>query len=168
VREADKIAVAALESLVSEELAQHFAERMLSRHHEPGTCVLEAGAGAHGLFVLVEGKLDLFVGTGERRVAVGSLSPVSFFGKAGFFDRGSSTTSFVAASPVHVLELALVDFEDLAEAQPGRAAELLRGLIALLAERLEDANARLLHQGTAEVDQSMISRLLARLLGGAR
>jgi CRP-like cAMP-binding protein len=166
VREADKIAVAALESLISEDLAQHFAERMLSRHHAQGDCVLEAGGGAHGLFVLVEGRLELFVGDGNRQVPIGSIAPVSFFGKAGFFDRGSSTTRYIAATPVHILELALVDFEDLADDQPGEAAELLRGLIALLAERLEDTNARLLGQSTAELDQGMVARLLSRLLGG--
>ncbi len=168
MRELDKAVQAVLRRQLSAEAAALFAPRMLHWRREAGAFIVQAGGKAHGLFLLVEGELDVFVGEGENMLRVGTIHQGTFFGEAGFFDRCSSSATIRAATDASVAELALVDFEELADVHPREATELLRLLTGLLGARVGETNTQLLARSGDSPSSGLFSRVWGRLFGGAR
>ncbi len=163
----DPAVVAALARHVNPASAAFLAARMLSRRRAAGEVVIAAGGPAHGLFLLVEGELDVFVGPDGGQIRVGTIHRGTFFGEAGFFDRRASSATVRAASNVQVMELDILDFEDMLEREPRHAAVLLRVLTKVLGQRVSDTNHHILDEsGAVPTGSGVLGRLWGRLFGG--
>jgi CRP-like cAMP-binding protein len=95
---------------------------------EPGAKLTQEGKPGGEFFVVADGTAK---GT-LRGKKVASYGPGSFFGEMSLLDHGPRSATIVAESPMHLLVLDPVSFNELLNEAPGVARKILR----TMAERL--------------------------------
>lgn len=101
-----------------------------------------------GLFIVLDGTVDIVREDGEWEITIATLSAGDVFGEIGLVADSPAVAGCVMSSPGHVLHLPRTDFEELASAHP----ELSDYTEMLAAERLADVETTLSANDLAEVD----------------
>ena len=100
---------------------QRFRRRMVT----PGTSVIRRGETAHGLVVVVRGRLDVQVERpGGARLALEAIGPGEFVGEASLLARAPAIADVVAGADAEILVLAADDFHDVISSFPALRSEL--------------------------------------------
>lgn len=113
------------------------------RPFRPDEIVLEQGQLNSKLYVVTKGLLHVRRYAKGRQVLLGRLGPGSFFGDMSIFDPGPTSAAVVATSDGEVIEITSADLERFKQVRPAAAAELLTGLLELMAQRLRRTDDRL-------------------------
>jgi CRP-like cAMP-binding protein len=76
------------------ELGETFADgEMIFHEGEVGNC----------MYVIQEGQVEVFVGSGDDEISLNILAPGAFFGEMAVFDRNVRSASVRALGPVRIL-----------------------------------------------------------------
>jgi CRP-like cAMP-binding protein len=111
------------------------AERTSEVDFEPGQVIVQQGQVGNGLFVLMSGGARITAGAHELAV----LGPGEVIGELSVIDQGPRVATAHAVGKTACLALAAWDLLDVLDQDP----RLARNLLAELAGRLRDADARL-------------------------
>lgn len=95
------------------------------------------------LYVVMKGLLHVRRYAKGRQVLLGRLGPGSFFGDMSIFDPGPTSAAVVATSEGQLIEITNAHLERFKQVRPAAAAELLTGLLELMAQRLRRTDDRL-------------------------
>lgn len=95
------------------------------------------------LFIVMKGLLHVRRYAKGRQVLLGRLGPGSFFGDMSIFDPGPTSAAVVATAEGQLIEITSADLERFKGVRPAAAAELLTGLLELMAQRLRRTDERL-------------------------
>ncbi len=107
---------------------------------EPGTIVFEEGAEGHALYVVVQGKFEVFTKISGNEAHIALVSPGEHFGEVALLTNRFRTASVRAVEKsvaLHLTKTAIF-------AQPKVAVCLLRNMAGLLADHLSDMNNEVL------------------------
>lgn len=126
---------AGLDAAVVRRALSAFAARKLVA----GAVVVEQGAPAPGLFIVLDGELEVAAAVGDERVPLRALQAGDVFGEMSLLSEEGASASVVARGPCTVLVLPRVAFAELVLAVP-----TLRARLELLAEQRRMHNEALL------------------------
>lgn len=87
-------------SLDKKELAL-LAKLVKEQTYQPGTTIVKAGAGGHGLYIIKEGEVSII----QDGKTVSSMGPGQFFGEISVLDGGPRTADVRAEAPTTCLAL---------------------------------------------------------------
>lgn len=113
------------------------------RSFRPDEVILEQDQLNSSLYVVTKGLLHVRRYAKGRQVLLGRLGPGSFFGDMSIFDPGPTSAAVVATSEGQLIEIRNADLERFKQVRPAAAAELLTGLLELMAQRLRRTDDRL-------------------------
>ncbi|RMF15022.1 MAG: cyclic nucleotide-binding domain-containing protein [Candidatus Dadabacteria bacterium] len=126
------------------QLAQ-FNKVMRSREVRAGERLVEEGAPADSMFIILDGR---FLVTKQldngREETVAEFGPGEHFGEIGMIDRGPRSATVVAHSDGEVLELSRDDFERILDGFPELRIRVYENFLESLCERLRLSNENLL------------------------
>ena len=97
---------------------------------EPGTLLCQEGAPGDAMFIIVDGKADIY--KGQQLVA--QLGPGEMFGEMALLTGEERSASVLARTPMQLYELDKVDFDGMLTRSP----HLANGLSRILARRLRE------------------------------
>ncbi len=136
----------------------------------PGELVLEQGKSSQELWILLEGKCEVFkpLGSGQDRapVVLATLEQYSNFGEMSFFHSAPHSASVRAQTHVRLMAIPRTRFDDLARREAAVAYKLAINTIESLAERMrrmDDWVADLVTQGKTVQNVSDLARLREKL-----
>jgi CRP-like cAMP-binding protein len=105
------------------------SERMWPRSYARGQLVYRQGADAAELFLLRQGRVELYHLTRQgKRLKLGQVRPGMFFGEAAMLGRTIYLATAEAAEPSQALALGRAAFNDLLREQPAIAKYLVQAL----------------------------------------
>jgi CRP/FNR family transcriptional regulator, cyclic AMP receptor protein len=87
-------------SLDKKELGM-LAKLVKEQTYQPGTTIVKAGAGGHGLYIIKEGQVSII----QDGKTVASMGPGQFFGEVSVLDGGPRTADVRAETPTTCLAL---------------------------------------------------------------
>ncbi len=106
----------------------------------PGELVVEEGRTGNGLYVIISGKLEVVKGLGtDRQQVLAELGPSEVFGEMALLGEWPRTATIRALDEVECIGIDRWVFLAQLERQPQVAVRMLH----VLAQRLRDADARL-------------------------
>jgi CRP/FNR family transcriptional regulator, cyclic AMP receptor protein len=130
-------------------VALRIAELMQMRAFVAGALLTEEGAANQGhLMLVVAGEAEI----SSRNLSDGGhlvhrvAKPGHLIGEVGFVDRQAHSATCIAISEMHVALLAREKFIEMFEVDSHSAAQLMAGLLRLLALRIRHANTYMLAQ----------------------
>jgi CRP-like cAMP-binding protein len=100
--------------------------------------VIEEGATGLGLFVITSGRVEVFKGSGESKVALGAMEEGEVLGEIALIDDRPRSASALAVTPTECLLLTRDSFETLVKKDP----EIAWCIVPSLAERVRELHAR--------------------------
>jgi CRP/FNR family cyclic AMP-dependent transcriptional regulator len=106
--------------------------------------ILDQGQLNSSLYVVLDGLLHVRRYANGRQVLLGRLGPGSFFGDVSLFDPGPTSAAVVGVSAGRLLEISNDQLRRFTHVRPSGAAELLAGLLELMAKRLRRTDDRLI------------------------
>jgi CRP-like cAMP-binding protein len=111
---------------------------------EPKQTVFEEGDPGDCVYFIIQGSLEVNMeaGWGEN-VALATLSNGALFGEMSIIDDLPRSASIVALTKSTVLSLKKADFERILEEYPSIGVVILKGLAAILSQRLRDTSESL-------------------------
>jgi CRP-like cAMP-binding protein len=126
---------------LSEAEAQHMAQIVGVATYGPSETVIEQGAQSQRLWVLLEGKCEVWhAHNGEKPagdpVMLATLEPYNNFGEMSFFHPAPHSASVRAQSEVKVLYIERANYERLLIEEPACGSKLAINTVASLADRL--------------------------------
>lgn len=110
-----------------------------ARRLQSGAVVVEQGTPAPGLFIVLDGALEVAAGADDERVALRTLGAGDVFGEMSLLTDDSASASVTASGPCTVLVLPRVAFAELVLGVP-----TVRARLELLAEQRRLSNEALL------------------------
>ena len=139
-----------------------------SRTFQPGENVLEQGRQSQELWVLLEGKCEVFKSPegGRPGFTLATLEPFSSFGEMSFFHSAPHSASVRAATRVKLLCIRRERFDELTSREPAVAYKLAVNTVGSLAERMRRMDqwvGELLSKGIADQRPSEWSQLRDKL-----
>ncbi len=107
-----------------------------------GEVIIENAVDGRGLFVVVEGKVDIYAisPTGPKRV--NTLGAGAFFGEISLLGKSKTSARVAAIQPVEALHIAPAEFEKFLSARPNAALRVYRLFAENLAERVRALSTR--------------------------
>lgn len=112
---------------------------------QPGEVLLRQGARRVGLWVVVDGEVEVVCGVAVRDTqAVARLGPGAVVGEMSFLRSAPASAHVIAATQCEVIAISGEAVLTVLDRDPGLAAQLYRSLAAVLAERLELTSGALL------------------------
>lgn len=116
-------------------------ERLITAGHEralpPGAVLIQAGDAADGVYIVLEGSLEVLAPGGG--MALAELGPGDAVGELGLATSAPRTAEVRSAESSRVWHLTSAAFEDMLEAGDPLATELLRAIGCTLASRFREA-----------------------------
>jgi CRP-like cAMP-binding protein len=108
---------------------------------QPGEIVLHQGQRGQRLWILLEGKCEVFIpptngDTSRQLVVLATLETFSNFGEMSFFDGAPHSASVRAQTPVRLWRIDRESFDVLLKKQSAAAQKLLMNTVSSLAGRL--------------------------------
>jgi CRP-like cAMP-binding protein len=113
------------------------------RSFRPDDVILEQDTLNSSLYVVMKGLLHVRRHAKGKQVLLGRLGPGSFFGDISIFDPGPTSAAVVATSEGYLIEITATHLERFKQGRTAAAAELLTGLLELMAQRLRRTDERL-------------------------
>ncbi len=107
-----------------------------------GSTIIEQGAQGQGLFVIVEGGVQVFKVEAGRSKPLASLSAGSYVGELSLIDEAPTSARVVAAGPVRALFISRARFNQYLYTHEAAALRIYALFTRTLAERLRQANKR--------------------------
>ena len=115
--------------------------RMFEKHYAPDDIVFHAGDPGHGLFVVLDGEVEILrhgPGAGEeQRIAI--LGDNAAFGELALIDEHPRSATARVSKPTRMLILYRTDFEAMIVGEPRVAMALTRNLLRILARYVRGA-----------------------------
>ena len=107
----------------------------------PGEVMIEQGSDGRGLFVVVEGKLDILL---VQPVAkkLNTLGPGAYVGEVSLLGRSKTSAQVAAVGDVRALHIPPEQFEHFLAAKPAAALRVYRLFAENLAERVRALSSR--------------------------
>ncbi len=144
------------------------------RSLEDGQRLVDAGWPHSVLYFVLEGFLDVVLEEQGGTLKLGRIGPETCVGEAGFIDGKGATATVISAGPSRLLALRRDRFDSLCAEQPAAAAELLRVICKVVADRIHQSSSGLLQQASdhsfsvthPKAEVGPLAALLARLFGG--
>jgi CRP/FNR family transcriptional regulator, cyclic AMP receptor protein len=125
--------------------------KMFEKEYLPDDLVFQAGDPGHGLFVILEGEVEILraaPGSDEwRRIAV--LGDASAFGELALIDEHPRSATVRVLKPSRLLILYRSDFERMIAGEPHVALALARNMLRVLARYARSAGT---HYGVEAVE----------------
>jgi signal transduction histidine kinase len=109
---------------------------------EEGALVMEEGSPGDGLYIVVEGQLEVTKNDGHGQVVLASRGPGEFLGEMSLLEQAPRTATVRAVHDAELLVIQPGDFVSLLASSPGAAATILR----VVAGRLRSTEASLMEQ----------------------
>jgi CRP-like cAMP-binding protein len=155
------------------------ADVLAKRDAERGSVVFSAGEQRSGVWIIRDGRIELSVGSGRRRVVVQVLRPGDVDGDIELLLDMPMPYTARALTDATVLHLSCADFESLVHTNPAIARRWLSSvarrlaasqerIIALLGKSLTEQVARLLLDEAVEERVELTQRTMAAMLGVRR
>jgi CRP-like cAMP-binding protein len=111
-----------------------------------GEVVYEEGSEGHCMYVVVQGRFEVYRHSGGNRMHLADVLPGEHFGEIALLGNGVRSDSVVAIAPSVALRLQRQALFD----RPQIAVQLLRNMAKMLASRLTDADDEIiLHRSKA-------------------
>lgn len=112
---------------------------------ERGTQLFAEGQKGECLYLLLDGRIDLFKQSGDGELhKIHSVKAGKTLGEMSLLDGLSFSATAIAAEPTRVLVMVKARFEKLAKEQPAVCLKLVRGLAWLMSLRLRQTTGVLL------------------------
>ena len=132
--------IALLKGLTEAECRQ-VAEIAAVVDFQPGEIVLHQGQRGQRLWILLEGKCEVFIpasngNVNRQLVVLATLEPFSNFGEMSFFDGAPHSASVRAQTPVRLWRIEREQFDVLLTKQSAAAQKLILNTVGNLAGRL--------------------------------
>jgi CRP-like cAMP-binding protein len=112
-----------------------------------GSFLFRAGEKGNALFVILEGSLDVVLGTPENGTVVASLGPGQIVGEMEIMTGSLRMASLLATIDTQALELSGATFEAMVKENRPAATKLVYTISKTLARRLAMVNQRLTSKG---------------------
>ena len=110
--------------------------------HPADTVIIRAGSREDtDLYVLLEGKLEVYRNVGSDVQTLASLEAGEIFGEMAFVDGQPRSATVRAVSPARVLHIRAADLDALAQRDPRTALRFMREIARILSHRLRRAEA---------------------------
>lgn len=139
----EDLAVYSVFSAFSPQEREELAAELAYSDFEPGTVLLEQDAIPSGLFVLVDGTVDIELAEpGLPSWKVAELGPGEIVGEIGLLDGSPNSASVIARTNVTALTITRARFHDLLQRGDSLAVRTVMELAGLVARRLRDTMIR--------------------------
>jgi len=127
--------------LSSPELAA-IGARGTTRKHPKNTIVVSEGDTTDGLFIVLEGRVKVFVSDAEgHEVILGTHGPGEYFGEMALLDTGPRSASVITIEPCQLLVVPKEDFREFVENSPAFAFSIIGKLISRVRARTENVKS---------------------------
>jgi CRP/FNR family cyclic AMP-dependent transcriptional regulator len=121
----------------NESECRQLAEIAQEKTFAPGEKVIEQGKSSHNLWILLDGKCEVSKDSNRDGIVVlAELEPYNLFGEMSFFSPAPHSANVVAKTPVKLLRIARVDYDDLIRDGVGAAYKLAYNVVESVATRL--------------------------------
>lgn len=91
---------------------------------KPGTHIIDEGIVGVSLFIIVKGKVRIYLSFGQELIEVAKLGPGEFFGEMSLIDDHAAVATVEAEEPTSVLTLTRGDFKALLSSSTEISAKL--------------------------------------------
>jgi CRP/FNR family cyclic AMP-dependent transcriptional regulator len=81
--------------------------------YSPGTRIIEEGTVGVSVFIIVSGKVKIYLSFGEEQIELTKLGPGEFFGEMSLIDDHAAVATVEAEEPTSVVTLTRADFKAL-------------------------------------------------------
>src|SRR2546429_2710606 len=105
-----------------------FAQRAVTRTFPKNTVVVREGERTDSLYIIVSGRVKIYVSDEGKEVALGEAGPGEYFGEM-VLDEGPRSASVMTLEPTRFLVVPKEDFSDFATKNPEFSLHLIRKLI---------------------------------------
>jgi len=108
----------------------------------PGQIVIEAGSDGRGLFVVIQGKLDILAVQPSGTKRLNTLGPGAYVGEVSLLGKAKTSARVAALDAVQALHIEPTQFEHYLQSRPSAALRIYRLFAENLAERVRALSAR--------------------------
>ncbi|MBA2663541.1 MAG: cyclic nucleotide-binding domain-containing protein [Bradymonadaceae bacterium] len=126
------------------ELAASFVGLRIAK----GDCLIYQGEPSPGLFIILDGSVDIVRNDDDWEITIASLSAGDVVGEVGLVSDSAAIASVIMTTAGHVLHLAREDFANVVERHPS----LARYAVKLANERINAVEKNLSSQDLAEME----------------
>jgi CRP-like cAMP-binding protein len=106
----------------------------LGRSYRDGEIVISKGDEGNCLFVIQEGKVDIFDHKGDKEVKIAELGATEFFGEMGLFEKDVRSCTVRASGDAKIMTIDKRNFYKTIEKDPTIAYRLLQKMSLRLRE----------------------------------
>lgn len=103
---------------------------------DPGAVIFAEGGAGTEMYVIVSGRVRIFIGTGERSITMARLKKGDFFGEMSLLEELPRSASAEAEDEVELVALSKKDFMFMIQQHP----EIAMKILGKFSSRLRDAN----------------------------
>jgi CRP-like cAMP-binding protein len=136
------------------EITNEISKIMIEESHDPGKIIFEAGAPAQHFYILVEGRVRLFIGTKAEITYTVNL-PGEAFGWTGLVDRPAYTATAECVAPSKVIKIENERLNKLFDKDTAGGMMFFKRLAGAVVQRLIHNYEAFLSEGSLkEVSQS--------------
>jgi CRP-like cAMP-binding protein len=121
-------------------LLARLAVQLFEKAYAPGEAVFSEGDPGKGLFVVLDGEIEVVRDTGQGPQRIVTFGPGTAFGELALIDDLPRSASAVATTPTRLLILYRSHFEDLVAGDRVIALVVAKNLLRLLAGYVRAAN----------------------------
>jgi hypothetical protein len=111
-------------------------------HFAPGEFIVRRGDHGDEMYVIIQGRAEVWVGTGPERHCLAEMGRGEVFGEMALVRRHERSADVVAAGPVEVLAVTQRFLSRIQSRYPRIGAKVFLNLTRILSDRLEEANER--------------------------
>jgi CRP-like cAMP-binding protein len=134
----DQLAAVPLFSRLSRKDLGRIGRAVVERNYKKGETIAKEGESAVAFFVITKGKVDVWKGSGAKKVQLNEMGPGEVFGEQALLDGGPRTATVKAIQDTECLVLSRWDFVAELKTNPQIAVEML----PILSLRLRDVEER--------------------------
>lgn len=128
-------------TLNQEELAA-VARLAVAKFFHKNTIIINEGDDSDSLYVISQGKVKAFLSDPEgKEVVLSTSGPGDYFGELALIDRAPRSASVMTLEDSQFLVIGRRDFEELLDAHPRIALQLMRGLTGRLRDLTENVRS---------------------------
>lgn len=118
------------------------------RKYQSGENVFKNSAPAEGMFIIISGKIEIYLGNEDSKKVLAQLADHDFFGEIALLDEEPRSAGAVATEPSTLIGFFRPDLLSLMDRNPALSSKILSNLGAVLSERLRKTNEQLASNNT--------------------